>query len=77
MLYMRVVKTVNPEFSSQEQFFFLFLLMLYLYEVMDGHQTYYRDHFVMFVSQIMMLYTLNVFSADVYYISVLLLLFSH
>ena len=57
--------------------FFLFLLMLYLYEVMDGHQTYYRDHFVMFVSQIMMLYTLNVFSADVYYISVLLLLFSH
>ena len=56
--------------------FFSISLMLYLYEMMDGHQTYCGDHFEMFVSQIMMLYTLNVFSADVYYISVLLL-FSH
>ena len=75
MLYMRVVKTVNPEFSSQEKKFFSISLMLYLYEMMDGHQTSCGDHFVMFVIQIMMLYTLNVFSADVYYISVLL--FSH
>ena len=77
MLYMRVMKTVNPEFSSQEKKFFSISLVLYLYEMMDGYQTYCEDHFVMFVSQIMMLYTLNVFSADVYYISGLLLLFSH
>jgi len=76
MLYMRVMKTVNPEFSSQEKNFSI-SLVLYLYEMMDGYQTYCGDHFVMFVSQIMMLYTLNVFSADVYYISGLLLLFNH
>ena len=35
-------------------------LMLYLYEMMN---VYYDNHFMMYVSQIIMLYTLNLFSA--------------
>ena len=34
MLCMKIVKTANPEFSSQGKKFF-FCLILYLYQIMD------------------------------------------
>ena len=35
MLYMKVVKKVNPEFSPKEKIFFFFL-NLFIYEMIDG-----------------------------------------
>ena len=35
-----------------------------LYEMMDGHQTYYDNHFMMHVSQLIMLCTLNLYSTE-------------
>ena len=61
---MKVVKRVNPEFSSQgKQYFFSNSFMLYLYETMDVHYTYCGHHFMMYVSHIIILYTLNCYSA--------------
>lgn len=37
--------------------------MLYLRERMNVHYTYYGDHFMLYVSEIIMLYSLNFYSA--------------
>ena len=50
---------VNPKFSSQKFFSFI----LYLYKTMDIHETYCDNHFRMYVTQIITLYTLNLYSA--------------
>ena len=39
------------------------VLILYLYEMMGVHWTYCCDHVIMYVSQIITLYTLNLFTA--------------
>ena len=60
-LGMKVVKRVNPTTSHhKEKVFLSFSFILYLCEVMDVHC---GDHFMMYVSQIMILYTLNLYSA--------------
>ena len=59
-LYMKVVKNVNPEFATQAIFI---SLILYLYEMMDDHHAYCDNCFMIYVSQIIMLYTLNFYSA--------------
>ena len=48
---------VNPKNSHHKEK--IFLKNLYLCEVMDIHQTYCDNHFIMYVSQIIMLYTLS------------------
>ena len=35
--YTKIVKRVNPEFSSQGKILFSFYLIFYLYEMTDGH----------------------------------------
>ena len=57
MLYMKIVKNKSQEFSPQ--IIFSISLVLYLYELMNVHWTYYDNHFMMYVSQIIMLCTLN------------------
>ena len=54
------VKTVNPEFSSQEKYLISFIL--YLYKMMDIHWTYCDNYSMLYVSQIIMFYTLNLHS---------------
>ena len=50
--------TVNPEFSSQKFFLFDFISIWD-----DVHETYNGDnHFLMYVSQIIIFYTLNLYS---------------
>ena len=49
MFYMKV-KRVNPKHSHQKENSFSFIL--YLYEVMDVHETYCGNHFIMYVCQI-------------------------
>lgn len=62
--YKKVVKRVNPKspHHKKKNFFFLILLTLYLYEVMDVHWTH-CGHFITYVSQVTTLYTLNLHSA--------------
>ena len=63
------VKRVNPKSSHhKEKKVFLFLQFVqtfnfYLYQMMDVHYIYYGNHFMMYVSQIIMLYTLNLYRA--------------
>ena len=38
-------------------------LILYLHEVMDVHQPYCDNHLIMYVSQVFMMYTVNLYSA--------------
>ena len=45
-------RKVNPESSSEEKKIYGFTLSLYLSEMMDVHQTYCRNNFMMYVSQI-------------------------
>ena len=52
MLYMKVVKKVNPKISHCKEKFFSMSLILYLYENMDVHKIYCDNHFII-------LYTLN------------------
>ena len=61
MLYMKVVESKSQEFSPQIKFFSISLILC-LYEMMDVHWTY-DNHFMMYVSQINVLYTLNLYSA--------------
>ena len=56
-------RKVNPESSSEEKKIYGFTLSLYLSEMMDVHQTYCRNNFMMYVSQIIMLHNLNLYSA--------------
>ena len=59
---MKAVKTVNPKSSHHKGNIFSISLILYLHEMTDDHQTYQGDHFMMCVSQTIMLYTLNLYS---------------
>lgn len=54
---MNVAKKINPEFSSQGKKIFPFIF--YLCEMMDTHWTYCGNLFMMYVGQIITLYTLN------------------
>ena len=60
---MKAVKRVNPKkLSSQEKYSFFCFFNLYLYEMMDVHmftEAYGDTHFMMCLSQNMMLYTLH------------------
>ena len=53
--------TVNPKRSYHKEKIFSISLILYLYEMIDIHKTY-DNHFMVYVSQIIMLY-LNLYSA--------------
>ena len=62
---MKAVERVNPKSSHHKEkvFFFFFLFILYLYEMVDIHQIFCDNHFMMYVSQIIMLHTINIHSA--------------
>lgn len=46
-----------------EKIFLLFsFFLLYLYEKMDITQTYYGNHFIMYINQTIMLYALNLYT---------------
>ena len=50
---MKVVKRVNPKsLYHKENMFFSISLTLYLYEMMNVHQTYCGHHFMIYVSRI-------------------------
>ena len=57
---MKFVKRVNPRVLIKGKTFSISLI-LYLYDMMDVHYTYCDNHFMMRVSQIIMLYT-NLYS---------------
>ena len=44
---------------NKEKYVFFYFWILYLY---DAHLTYCDNHFMMYINQIMMLYTLNLYS---------------
>ena len=59
---MKAVEGLNPKSSHhKEKIFFLFIL--YLYEMVDIHQIFCDNHFMMYISQIIMLHTINIHSA--------------
>ena len=59
---MKAVERLNPKSSHhKEKIFFLFIL--YLYEMVDIHQIFCDNHFMMYISQIIMLHTINIHSA--------------
>ena len=55
MLYMKVVKSESWVHITRKKLFFVSVI-LYLYEMMEVH---FDNCFMIFVSQIIMLYTLN------------------
>ena len=57
MLHVKALR-VNSKHSHHRDIFFSMSLLLYLYEMIDVHQINYDNHFMMCVSQIIMLYTL-------------------
>ena len=60
MLCMEVVKAVNPKSSyHKEKIFFSFFFCIYMRRQMFN-KTYCGNHFMMYVSQIIMLYTFNI-----------------
>lgn len=58
----KAAKRVNPKSSHHKEKLKKISLVLYMYEMMDGHSTY-CGHFMMYVSQVIMLYTLKLYSA--------------
>ena len=60
MLYMKVVKSESWVHITRKTIFFVSFI-LYLYEVMDVHSD---NCFMMFVSQIIIPYTLNLYSNE-------------
>ena len=54
------IKRIYPKSSHHKENFFIFLL--YLYEMMDVNLTYCDNHFTTYVNQIIMLYTLTLYS---------------
>ena len=61
---MKIVKRVNPKSSHlKKKTFLYFFTILCLYVIMDMYQTYCANHFMMYVSQIIMLFTLNLSSS--------------
>jgi len=64
MLYVKVVPRVNLKSSHHgEKKIFSMSLILEVYDLMGVHQTCCSSHFIIYVSQISMLYTLNLYSA--------------
>ena len=59
---MKVIKRVSPKSFQHKEKFISFSFLLYLYEIMDVHKTYCDDHFMMYISQIMVLHSLNLYS---------------
>lgn len=62
MLNTKAVKGVGPK-SSHHKEKISFSFILYLYEMMIIHWTYSGNHFMMYTSQIIRLYTLNSYSS--------------
>ena len=60
---MKVGKGVNLKSSHPKKKIFSISLILYPYEIMDVHWTHYDNHFMMYISQIIMPYTLTLYSA--------------
>ena len=55
---------VNPKSSHKEKTFFPFSFTLYCYAMVDVHETYYGNHFIMYISQVITPYTLNLYRID-------------
>ena len=53
----KVVEGINPKSSHQKTKIFAFIL--YLYEMMEAHYTYFGNHFMVWLSQIIILYTVT------------------
>ena len=53
MLYVKVVRSVNPKSSHQKGIFLSFIL--YLYGIMDVHWSFCGNHFIRYISKITML----------------------
>ena len=62
MLNMKAVKGVNPK-SPHHKEKMSFSFIVYLYEMMNVHWTYCGNHFMMYTSQIIRLYTLHAYSS--------------
>ena len=62
MLNMKAVKGVNPK-SPHHKEKMSFSFIVYLYEMMNVHWTYCGNHFIMYTSQIIRLYTLHTYSS--------------
>ena len=60
---MKVVQRVNPKSSHHKEKTFLYFFNFCIHEMMDVPLTYCGHHFMMCISQIIMLYTLNLYSA--------------
>jgi len=60
MLYMKVVKSESWVHITRKKLFFVSVI-LYLYEMMEVH---FDNCFMIFVSQIIMLYTLNLYNNE-------------
>ena len=56
MLYIKVVERVNFKSFHHKKILFSISLILYLYEMMDVHWTYCDKDFVMYETQIIILY---------------------
>ena len=64
MLYVEVVPRVNlKSLITEKKKFFSMSLILEVYDLMGVHQTCCSSHFMIYVSQISMLYTLNLYRA--------------
>ena len=62
--YTWIVKRVDPKSSQhRKKKIFSISLILYPYKMMDTPSTYCDNHFMMYVNQILMLYTLKLYSA--------------
>ena len=59
---MKNVKRVNSELSSQGTKYFFIFLSFIVSEMMNVIKIYCGNHFTMYVSQTIMLYTLNLYS---------------
>ena len=64
MLYMKIVKKVNPKSSrhKEKEYFFYFFNFVSIWDDRCS-LTYCDKHFMMYVGQIIMLYMLNLYSA--------------
>lgn len=53
----------NAVLIKRKKFFLLvcFLFLCYLYEILDANYTYCDNHFTVYVSQLLMLYSLNLY----------------
>ena len=70
MLYMHLLKRVNPKGSHHNEKNGFFPYFFNFVSIWDDVYSTYCDHFMMYVSQISMLYTLNITVLYVNYISI-------